>query len=218
MIAIIAILAAILFPVITRAKAAAKKTQCLSNVRQLGLAWLLYAGDADDVCPPSYFEHGLVAWDFRFDTPDGKPALGLIGPYTKTGQLGSCPSFFGFKQDRPYTGYAYNASYVGGDEDAGIPTAAMSQIQYPAGIAVFADSGYDRPVEADNFLRAPSDPLYIAGKVDFRHSEAANVAFGDGHAKGTNRRFLADPFYPGLGALSADDSAYSLTGGPTTVF
>lgn len=47
-IAIIAILAAILFPVFAQAKAAAKKTQSLSNVKQLDLASLMYAGDSDD--------------------------------------------------------------------------------------------------------------------------------------------------------------------------
>jgi len=47
-IAIIAILAAILFPVFAQAKAAAKKTQDLSNNKQLGLANLMYAGDVDD--------------------------------------------------------------------------------------------------------------------------------------------------------------------------
>lgn len=48
-IAIIAILAAILFPVFSQAKAAAKKTADLSNVKQLGTAIYLYAGDHDDV-------------------------------------------------------------------------------------------------------------------------------------------------------------------------
>ena len=47
-IAIIAILAAILFPVFAQAKEAAKKTQCLSNLKQLGLASVMYAGDSDD--------------------------------------------------------------------------------------------------------------------------------------------------------------------------
>ncbi len=47
-IAIIAILAAILFPVFAQAKAAAKKVTCLSNVKQLNYAWLMYANDADD--------------------------------------------------------------------------------------------------------------------------------------------------------------------------
>ncbi|MFW5697679.1 MAG: prepilin-type N-terminal cleavage/methylation domain-containing protein [Fimbriimonadaceae bacterium] len=47
-IAIIAILAAILFPVFAQAKAAAKRTQNLSNVRQLTNAWLMYMNDWDD--------------------------------------------------------------------------------------------------------------------------------------------------------------------------
>jgi prepilin-type N-terminal cleavage/methylation domain-containing protein/prepilin-type processing-associated H-X9-DG protein len=48
-IAIIAILAAILFPVFAQAKAAAKQTQSLSNVKQLGLANLMYIADFDDL-------------------------------------------------------------------------------------------------------------------------------------------------------------------------
>jgi prepilin-type N-terminal cleavage/methylation domain-containing protein len=48
-IAIIAILAAILFPVFAQAKAAAKKTQSLSNIKQLALATLMYNNDTDDV-------------------------------------------------------------------------------------------------------------------------------------------------------------------------
>lgn len=47
-IAIIAILAAILFPVFAQAKAAAKKTNDLSQLKQLGLASLMYSGDYDD--------------------------------------------------------------------------------------------------------------------------------------------------------------------------
>lgn len=47
-IAIIAILAAILFPVFARAKEAAKKTTCVSNIKQIGLAAQLYATDYDD--------------------------------------------------------------------------------------------------------------------------------------------------------------------------
>lgn len=48
-IAIIAILAAILFPVFAQAKEAAKKTQCLSNEKNIGLANLMYSNDYDDV-------------------------------------------------------------------------------------------------------------------------------------------------------------------------
>ena len=57
-IAIIAILAAILFPVFAQARAAAKKTQCLANLKQLGLAFGLYQGDYEDAFP-STGETGL---------------------------------------------------------------------------------------------------------------------------------------------------------------
>ena len=51
-IAIIAILAAILFPVFGRARENARRTSCISNARQLGLAVLQYASDYDDMMSP----------------------------------------------------------------------------------------------------------------------------------------------------------------------
>jgi len=50
-IAIIAILAAILFPVFARAKARAKMGTCLSNCRQVGIAFLMYLSENDDLMP-----------------------------------------------------------------------------------------------------------------------------------------------------------------------
>ena len=55
-IAIIAILAAILFPVFAQAKLAAKKTQDLSNVKQIVTAIFLYANDNDDSCPAAHHD------------------------------------------------------------------------------------------------------------------------------------------------------------------
>ena len=47
-IAIIAILAAILFPVFARAREKARQTSCLSNLKQIGLGFLMYAQDYDE--------------------------------------------------------------------------------------------------------------------------------------------------------------------------
>ena len=58
-IAIIAILAAILFPVFAQAKEAAKKTACLSNTKQIGLALLMYGTDNDDGYPTWSDFYGL---------------------------------------------------------------------------------------------------------------------------------------------------------------
>jgi len=57
-IAIIAILAALLLPSLSRAKARAQTIQCLNNLRQLQLAWYLYAGDQNDRLPGNQYEDG----------------------------------------------------------------------------------------------------------------------------------------------------------------
>lgn len=61
-IAIIAILAAILFPVFAQAKLAAKGTQSLSNVKQLGTASLMYSGDYDDAFVAQYADQMTGGW------------------------------------------------------------------------------------------------------------------------------------------------------------
>ena len=48
-IAIIAILAAILFPVFAQARAKARQTACLSNIKQIGIALMMYTQDYDEV-------------------------------------------------------------------------------------------------------------------------------------------------------------------------
>jgi prepilin-type N-terminal cleavage/methylation domain-containing protein len=97
-IAIIAILAAILFPVFAQAKEAAKKTQTLSNTKNLALANLMYSTDNDDRLPWTYTFPYLgtnpSACDFNFDWSGaitGTPGGGFhawsefIFPYIKNG-------------------------------------------------------------------------------------------------------------------------------------
>ena len=75
-IAIIAILAAILFPVFAQAKQAAKNTAALSNVKQAGLASVMYASDFDDATVP--WEQNGSPWT---------PWPVLLQPYIKSTQL-----------------------------------------------------------------------------------------------------------------------------------
>jgi prepilin-type N-terminal cleavage/methylation domain-containing protein len=79
-IAIIAILAAILFPVFAVAKEAAKKTQSLSNVKQIALAVIMYTGDYDDIIPQSEYgrnEDGSVDPHVQW--------YAVVYPYVKNG-------------------------------------------------------------------------------------------------------------------------------------
>ena len=69
-IAIIAILAAILFPVFAQAKVAAKKTQDLSNQKNMGTAIQIYLADHDDLYPLAYpYLNGQFQWLSYVDTP-----------------------------------------------------------------------------------------------------------------------------------------------------
>ncbi|HSV72816.1 MAG TPA: prepilin-type N-terminal cleavage/methylation domain-containing protein [Chthonomonadales bacterium] len=216
-IAIIAILAAILFPVFAQAREKARQTSCLSNLKQTVTAWLMYAQDYDEMVCPSYYYSAdwrwEYAWDFTLDWGAGATpvaTLGFIGPYTRSGQLHRCPSFTGNAWGRPYSGYGYNATYVGGDVFAGVPACTLAQITDPAGTVVFADAGFGNPVNAANYLRAPSDPLFNWGKVHFRHTGAANAAYADGHVRASTRRHHTTAAEPHTGALSEDDAAYDL--------
>ena len=219
--AVIATLAGILLPAFGGARDKARQTKCLSNLKQIVLAWRLYADDYDGrACPSYYVQNGcFYSWDFTI-TPSGS-RYGLLGPYTRSGELLSCPSFHGNGWDRPYTGYAYNASYIGGDTTAVDSSYVvmwepcfLSQIEQPSRTAVFADAAFGDPPSAHNYLRAPSDRTtgtFRNGTVHFRHNGSANVAYADGSVRSTKRICRYKPSYaPECGTLSEDDSAYDL--------
>src|SRR6056297_1745410 len=82
-IAIIAILAAILFPVFARAREKARQSACLSNVKQIGLGFMMYAQDYDERLCPSYLA-GNPDSNNRWDE--------MLQPYLKNEQILRCPS------------------------------------------------------------------------------------------------------------------------------
>jgi type II secretory pathway pseudopilin PulG len=118
-VAIIAVLAAILFPVFTQAKHAAKKANCLNNMRQVGLALAMYTSDYDDRLPDRR--------DLKTTTPGGwRPwtswppsdprsawAAIVLRPYTKNDAIWLCPTRFarGAVQVEQHTGDGAMTNY-----------------------------------------------------------------------------------------------------------
>ena len=94
-IAIIAILAAILFPVFAQAREAARKTSCLSNTKQLGLAVMMYVQDYDEMFPCNSWD-GANVGNTDNDSHQDKFSITMwmwrILPYTKNKQILVCPS------------------------------------------------------------------------------------------------------------------------------
>src|SRR5215475_13034711 len=99
-IAIIAILAAILFPVFATAREKARQASCQSNLRQLGLATLMYTEDYDETYPLYQYSdcQGFTCYQYWFGlrvSTGWDKSRGLLYPYMKNGQIQRCPSWTG---------------------------------------------------------------------------------------------------------------------------
>jgi prepilin-type N-terminal cleavage/methylation domain-containing protein len=106
-IAIIAILAALLLPALAKAKDQAKLTQCMSNLKQLTLAWVSYAGEFKDNVAPngglgqgedSLTAHMWVDGNMQDVTSDGSATninyikSGVMYPYVNSTLVYRCPA------------------------------------------------------------------------------------------------------------------------------
>jgi len=207
-IAIIAILAAILFPVFAQAKESAKRTVCLSNVKQMGIAFNMYAADYDDnsIC---------------FKTPVTTNAAGtwasggywfdLVQPYVKSFDVVFCPdrNYSHNNDEKKYEpgpqngifnepGYGYDDGFVS-DQGFGLtkqelnlgqplggstfrPGRNLSEIVAPSQLVGFGDSYDNGSMSAamDNAFNGNDTPLTSKG---LRHGGKLNYGFVDGHAK-----------------------------------
>ncbi|MDQ2985886.1 MAG: prepilin-type N-terminal cleavage/methylation domain-containing protein [Armatimonadota bacterium] len=98
-IAIIAILAAVLFPVFSRAKEAARKSGCISNLRQLGYAFAMYLSENDDRMPDRRDLKTSLGYRPWTSWPPSDPRAGwaaiVLEPYIKSPDIWSCASLVG---------------------------------------------------------------------------------------------------------------------------
>jgi len=197
-ISIIAVLAAMLFPVFARARESARRSSCLSNLKQVGLAFMQYNQDYDERYPLSSYDpdgNGHVSWTVSAQ------------PYMKSIQLFRCPSDTGSRWETPAspengdnyytTSYIMSAWIAGGSQFSN-----LASINAPASMIIVADA--DTAVaQRDHFhpfYWVNNDPdvtfsSYMHGTTwdDTknqtkelaleRHLETFNALYGDGHVK-----------------------------------
>jgi len=187
-IAIIAILAAILFPVFARARAKAQAASCLSNVKQVMLAFHMYASDYDDTWPNYQGAEGFGNYaPWVGGQPDGPCLRNQLMPYVRNDQMWQCPT-----QD-PYPA-AWAASYIPNRWTTG-PTSSVAQPVSRTGsdTLMFACArcnwGIFQFAQVDPTtglsVGAPFPPTvqdYITWGWAY-HNDGWNIAFADGHAK-----------------------------------
>ncbi len=172
--AIIAILAAMLFPVFAKARGKAQQTACLSNLKQIGLAFEMYAQDYDGaVCPygiGSPDTGAVTQWEMHL-----YPYVGSLGLY-------SCPSS-DFQPTAAlvqpnywsYLGaYGWNLNLF---NDPATFRVTLADLDMPADTVIAVDAHpYNAAALPDGMLWDRTQPAY-------RHNDLCNVVFSDGHAK-----------------------------------
>ncbi len=180
-IAIIAILAAILFPVFARAREKARQTNCLSNLKELGLAALMYVEDYDE----DMLNHITL-------TPgDYKVWPQQLYPYVKNRDIFTCPSNpagkWGDVAD-PDTNFGYGMNIW--LSAWSYPGLCLADIQRPSETIWFGDDNYYVLIPSYHLAQDPTDPycgLEGIARLQGRHNEGDNFAFVDGHAKWMKR-------------------------------
>lgn len=194
-IAIIAILAAILFPVFSKAKAAAKKTQCISNLKQIGTSIVMYMADYDDLFPnavdpvdKAYPQIWASQPQFQAQIPNMPTMHEVLQPYLKSEEIFTCPSDRGSQvlDDQPNVPMAsspsqysvYKSSYFFRTEIA-FRRRSQTSLPLPADINVLFDA----------FGHWHGSTPEMDGSVDFQEMVRRqdgyryNCLYGDFHVK-----------------------------------
>lgn len=195
-IAIIAILLAILLPAVNRVKEQGKRAVCLSNLKQLTLAWLMYADENNGVLvngavsysnqKMSWGDHtGEVAWVDKFSTQWDTAIQGIkngaLWPYVKDIKIYRCPT--GRRGEALTYSVMFSMNAVNHPPTQGVRGAFIKKISEitnpaPAYRLVYIDEGFMTPdAYAVHYNQEQwwDDP-------PARHGDGATVSFADGHA------------------------------------
>ena len=199
-VAIITILAFFLLPSLQKAKDVAQASKCLSNLKQMGLAAMMYASDNQDktllcgqadvsfvVVGNNSYQHPRARWLDDLFTYCGRNIQVLECPSQKTERS----SFY--QMPAPYPPRKYWPGYMINKGSTGYWTGdsvRMNQIKNPQGKIYFADSSWHTYYQRESWspTASPYDTGVGAGSTDpqpmsRRHNYGANVVFFDGHAE-----------------------------------
>ncbi|MCX6632912.1 MAG: prepilin-type N-terminal cleavage/methylation domain-containing protein [Candidatus Solibacter sp.] len=209
-IAIIGILAALLLPALDKAKRAAQSASCLNNLKQLQLAWLVYADDYQDHLVPNWFNYVHPVWTTICCTTNSwvtsnvfaDPSTagiqnGALWPYTgKSVSIYRCPSdmwvtnYAGTPSPcpRPFNvtlSMAMNGGENGRNGKARDSRIAITftEIRRPGRVFTFMDA-CAKSMTSGTFVADPDQTnawYTIPGERE--PGRGANVAFADGHVE-----------------------------------
>jgi prepilin-type N-terminal cleavage/methylation domain-containing protein/prepilin-type processing-associated H-X9-DG protein len=217
--AVIALLTAILLPSLSAAKNQARRSLCLSNLKQVGLATAMYLDESRDYFWRYYVDgpEGRYWW-FGFE-PGGPPAStidaryrplikskGVLARYLRSTDNGlQCPSFpydSGFyfpKFAARSASYGFNLQL--GPANPWLATRRRSEfLKQASRVFVFADGvhfDFNPGINEGHYIdyvENPSEPFAMGGFGHYRHSGRASALLMDGHIDGVR---LMGPAYGG---------------------
>jgi prepilin-type N-terminal cleavage/methylation domain-containing protein/prepilin-type processing-associated H-X9-DG protein len=205
-IAIIAILAAMLLPSLSQAKAGAQQTSCLNNLRQLQTSWLMYVHEQGDVMPLN--TQGVTNFSFNASTSNSWVAgdatysadlsfiqEGTLYPYVGEAGVYHCPSDHSLIDDGSALrnrSYSLNFYLNGGLDPQytnGLPAGTMSSVvnRYssvtkPSAVFAFLDENQYTIEDGVYLLFLPPATTWQNAPSD-RHNQGMNLSFTDGHCE-----------------------------------